>query len=40
MLIRILPPILANQIPVGGEVVDLPSWMVKRLIIRKIEIQE
>lgn len=33
MAIRILPPILANQIPVGGEVVE-------RLSIRKIEIQE
>lgn len=33
MPIRILPPILANQIPVGGEVVE-------RLSICKIEIQE
>ncbi|MFB2862436.1 hypothetical protein [Aeromonas sp. MdU4] len=33
MPIRILPPILANQIPVGGEVVE-------RLSIHKIEIQE
>ncbi|MCF5878300.1 hypothetical protein K3H40_04220 [Aeromonas veronii] len=40
MPIRILPPILANQIPVGGEVVDRPSWSLKRLTIRKIEIQE
>ena len=40
MPIRILPPILANQIPVGGEVVVLPSWSLKRLTIRKIEIQE
>ncbi|MFQ1784571.1 hypothetical protein ACK377_18325 [Aeromonas veronii] len=38
--IRILPPILANQIPVGGEVVERPSWSLKRLTIRKIEIQE
>ncbi|WP_139461266.1 hypothetical protein [Aeromonas veronii] len=36
----ILPPILANQIPVGGEVVERPSWRLKRLTIRKIEIQE
>ncbi|MBF3238737.1 hypothetical protein H4N55_19320 [Aeromonas veronii] len=40
MPIRILPPILANQIPVGGEVVEQPSWILKRLTIRKIEIQE
>ncbi|MGN5190042.1 hypothetical protein BJP22_17855 [Aeromonas veronii] len=40
MPIRILPPILANQIPVGGEVVERPSWRLKRLTIRKIEIQE
>ena len=40
MPIRILPPILANQIPVGGEVVERPSWILKRLTIRKIEIQE
>ena len=33
MPIRILPPILVNQIPVGGEVVE-------GLSIRKIEIQE
>lgn len=33
MQIRTLPLILANQIPVGGEVVE-------RLSIRKIEIQE
>ena len=36
MPIRILPPILANQIPVGGEVVERPSWSLKRLTIRKI----
>ncbi|ENC6434971.1 TPA: hypothetical protein ACSP48_001116 [Aeromonas veronii] len=40
MPIRIFPPILANQIPVGGEVVERPSWSLKRLTIRKIEIQE
>ncbi|MFM5432762.1 hypothetical protein ACET9I_17705 [Aeromonas veronii] len=40
MPIRILPPILANQIPVGGEVVEWSSWILKRLTIRKIEIQE
>lgn len=40
MPIRILSPILANQIPVGGEVVERPSWRLKRLTIRKIEIQE
>lgn len=40
MPIRILPPILANQISVGGEVVERPSWSLKRLTIRKIEIQE
>ncbi|QLH65659.1 hypothetical protein HXV88_03980 [Aeromonas veronii] len=40
MPIRILPPILANQIPVGGEVVERSSWSLKRLTIRKIEIQE
>lgn len=40
MPIRILPPIRANQIPVGGEVVERPSWSLKRLTIRKIEIQE
>ncbi|MBO0399285.1 hypothetical protein J1F21_13315 [Aeromonas veronii] len=40
MPIRILPPILANQIPDGGEVVERPSWSLKRLTIRKIEIQE
>ena len=40
MPIRILPPMLANQIPVGGEVVERPSWSLKRLTIRKIEIQE
>ncbi len=40
MPIRILPPILANQIPVGGEVVERPSWSLKRLTIRKKEIQE
>ncbi|MFM5191036.1 hypothetical protein [Aeromonas media] len=40
MPIRILPPVLANQIPVGEEVVALPSRVVKGLIIRKIEIQE
>ena len=37
---RILPPSRANQIPVGGEVVERPSWRLKRLTIRKIEIQE
>ncbi|MFM5530488.1 hypothetical protein [Aeromonas veronii] len=40
MPIRISPPILANQIPVGGEVVEQLSWSLKRLTIRKIEIQE
>ncbi|WP_447739306.1 hypothetical protein [Aeromonas veronii] len=40
MPIRILPPILANQIPVGGEVVEWSSWSLKRLTISKIEIQE
>ncbi|WP_280136058.1 hypothetical protein [Aeromonas fluvialis] len=40
MPIRILPLILANQIPAGGEGVELPFWTVKGLIIRKIEIQE
>ena len=40
MPIRILSPILANQIPVGGEVVERSSWSLKRLTIRKIEIQE
>ncbi|MEV3803899.1 hypothetical protein ACK337_18715 [Aeromonas veronii] len=40
MPIRILPPILANQIPVAGEVVEWSSWILKRLTIRKIEIQE
>ncbi|HDO1315590.1 hypothetical protein [Aeromonas veronii] len=40
MPIRILPPILANQIPVGGEVVEWSSWILKRLTISKIEIQE
>ena len=40
MPIRILPPILANPIPVGGEVVERLSWSLKRLTIRKIEIQE
>lgn len=40
MPICILPPILANQIPVGGEVVERSSWIVKGLTIRKIEIQE
>ncbi|MCX9105812.1 hypothetical protein [Aeromonas veronii] len=40
MPIRILSPILANQIPVGGDVVKRPSWSLKRLTIRKIEIQE
>lgn len=40
MPIRISPPILANQIPVGGEVMERPSWSLKRLTIRKIEIQE
>ncbi|EKP0315474.1 hypothetical protein JFQ90_000652 [Aeromonas veronii] len=40
MPIRILPSILANQIPVGGEVVERSSWSLKRLTIRKIEIQE
>ncbi|WP_033135812.1 hypothetical protein [Aeromonas finlandensis] len=40
MPIRILPPILANQITVGGDVVERSSWIVKGLTIRKIEIQE
>ncbi|ANB52756.1 hypothetical protein WP8W19C03_33150 [Aeromonas veronii] len=40
MPIRIFPPILANQILVGGEVVEQPSWSLKRLTIRKIENQE
>ena len=40
MPIRILPPILSNQIPVGGEVVEWSSWILKRLTISKIEIQE
>ena len=40
MPIRILPSILANQISVGGEVVDRPSWSLKRLTISKIETQE
>lgn len=40
MPIRIFPPILANQIPVGGEVVERPFWSLKRLTISKIEIQE
>ena len=40
MPIRIFPPILANQILVGGEVMERPSWSLKRLTIRKIEIQE
>ncbi|MDO2438098.1 hypothetical protein Q2T43_17980 [Aeromonas veronii] len=40
MPIRILPPILANQIPVGGAVVEWSSWILKRLTIRKIENQE
>ncbi len=36
MPLRILPPILVNQIPVGGEVVERLSWSLKRLTIRKI----
>ncbi|MGL4917415.1 hypothetical protein [Aeromonas allosaccharophila] len=40
MPIRILPPILANQIAAGGNVVERSSWIVKGLTIRKIEIQE
>ncbi|EKP0299472.1 hypothetical protein ACET8S_02080 [Aeromonas veronii] len=40
MPIRMLPPILVNQIPVGGEVMKRPSCSLKRLTIRKIEIQE
>ncbi len=40
MPIRILPPILANQMAAGGNVVERSSWIVKGLTIRKIEIQE
>lgn len=39
MPIRILPPILANQIAAGGGG-GWPSWVVKGLTIDKIDIQE